>query len=44
MSKKDQTRDKPLWVAPKVERMLVSDAEANGTGIGDGGPVGNARS
>jgi hypothetical protein len=32
------------WVRPEVRKMSAGSAEANGTGINDGGPVGNARS
>ena len=32
------------WVRPDVRKMKAGSAEANGTGIDDGGPVGNARS
>ena len=32
------------WVRPEVKKLDAGSAEANGTGINDGGPVGNARS
>ncbi len=32
------------WVRPEVKKIVAGSAEANGTGINDGGPVGNARS
>ena len=42
MSKHDQ---KPAqWVRPEVKKLDAGSAEANGTGINDGGAVGNARS
>jgi hypothetical protein len=41
---KEYAMAKRVWTAPKVEKMSAGDAEANGVGIDDGGPVGNARS
>ena len=41
---KEYTMAKRVWTAPKVEKMSAGDAESNGTGINDGGPVGNSRS
>jgi hypothetical protein len=32
------------WVRPEVKKLDAGSAEANATGIDDGGPVGNARS
>jgi hypothetical protein len=32
------------WVRPEVKKVSAGLAEANSTGIDDGGPVGNARS
>ena len=32
------------WVRPEVKKIVAGSAEQNGTGINDGGPVGNARS
>ena len=32
------------WVRPQVSRIAAGSAEADGAGINDGGPVGNARS
>jgi hypothetical protein len=32
------------WVRPVVRKLDAGSAEANGSGINDGGPVGNARS
>lgn len=32
------------WVRPELKKLDAGSAEANGTGINDGGPVGNARS
>lgn len=31
------------WVRPEVKKLDAGSAEAGGTGINDGGPVGNAR-
>jgi hypothetical protein len=36
--------DKKSWIRPEVKKIAAGSAEANGTGINDGGPVGNARS
>lgn len=33
-----------VWARPEVRKLDAGSAEANGTGINDGGPVGNARS
>jgi hypothetical protein len=43
LDKKHET-DKRVWATPLVQKMSAGDAEANGTGNNDGGPVGNARS
>jgi hypothetical protein len=32
------------WVRPELKKLDAGSAEANATGIDDGGPVGNARS
>jgi hypothetical protein len=32
------------WIRPELKKLDAGSAEANGTGINDGGPVGNARS
>lgn len=32
------------WVRPQVKKLDAGSAESNGSGINDGGPVGNARS
>jgi hypothetical protein len=32
------------WVRPELKKLDAGSAEANATGINDGGPVGNARS
>lgn len=32
------------WVTPTLAKMSTDDAEANGTGVNDGGSVGNSRS
>jgi hypothetical protein len=32
------------WVRPELKKLDAGSAEANGSGINDGGPVGNARS
>jgi hypothetical protein len=32
------------WVRPEMKKLNAGSAEANGSGINDGGPVGNARS
>jgi hypothetical protein len=37
-----QTRK--AWKKPEVKKIDAGSAESNGTGINDGGPVGNARS
>ena len=42
MSKHDQRKSQ--WTRPEVRKLDAGSAEANGTGINDGGPVGNARS
>ena len=43
MSKHDQSKP-ARWIRPEVKKLDAGSAEANGTGINDGGPVGNARS
>jgi hypothetical protein len=40
----EANRDKTAWRKPEVRKIEAGSAEANGTGINDGGPVGNARS
>jgi hypothetical protein len=32
------------WVRPELKKLSAGSAEANASGIDDGGPVGNARS
>jgi hypothetical protein len=32
------------WVRPELKKLDAGSAEANGVGINDGGPIGNARS
>jgi hypothetical protein len=32
------------WVRPELKKLDAGSAEANATGVNDGGPVGNARS
>lgn len=44
MPKNTRIMSKRQWVAPVVNVLSAGDAEANGTGINDGGAVGNARS
>jgi hypothetical protein len=43
LSKHEQLKP-AQWVRPEVRKLDAGSAEANGTGINDGGPVGNARS
>jgi hypothetical protein len=43
LSKQEQLKS-AQWVRPEVKKLDAGAAEANGTGINDGGPVGNARS
>ena len=43
MSKYDHSKP-GQWIRPEVKKLDAGSAEANGTGINDGGPVGNARS
>jgi hypothetical protein len=40
----EANKDKAAWKKPEVRKIEAGSAEANGTGINDGGPVGNARS
>ena len=44
LSKHDRQKPTAAWVRPQVKKLDAGSAEANGTGINDGGPVGNARS
>jgi hypothetical protein len=32
------------WVRPELKKLDAGSAEANASGVNDGGPVGNARS
>ena len=43
-SEKEMKKTVREWVRPEVRKMSAGSAEANGTGINDGGPVGNGRS
>jgi hypothetical protein len=43
LTKNEQLKPAP-WIRPKVRKLEAGAAEANGSGINDGGPVGNARS
>ncbi|HYI40772.1 MAG TPA: hypothetical protein VE053_10670 [Allosphingosinicella sp.] len=43
MSKHAQSKS-ARWVRPELKKLSAGSAEANATGIDDGGPVGNARS
>ena len=36
--------ERKAWSRPELKRLSAGSAEANGTGINDGGPLGNARS
>jgi len=38
------SRAKKSWQKPETRKIEAGSAEANGDGINDGGPVGNARS
>ena len=44
MASNNQKKTVREWVRPEVRKMSAGSAESNGTGINDGGPVGNARS
>ena len=44
MRMNEHVATKRVWTAPVVKQLAAGDAEANSTGIDDGGPVGNARS
>lgn len=44
MSKVSDTQAKKSWQKPETRKIEAGSAEANATGIDDGGPVGNARS
>jgi hypothetical protein len=41
---KNATLKSAQWIRPEVKKLDAGSAEANGTGINDGGAVGNARS
>jgi hypothetical protein len=43
LSKNEQPKS-AQWVRPALKKLDAGSAEANGTGINDGGAVGNARS
>jgi hypothetical protein len=38
------TKGQRQWVRPELKKLAAGSAEANGVGINDGGPLGNARS
>lgn len=44
MSNVAKTETKKAWRKPETRKIEAGSAEANATGVNDGGPVGNARS
>lgn len=44
MSRVKNSQAKKTWQKPETRKIEAGSAESNGTGINDGGPVGNGRS